>query len=102
MKKMYLVITTTDSEKEAMDLGRKAVEEDLAACVQISQPVTSVYRWENKVEVAPEYRMQFKVCNEKISRVKEFIEKEHSYDVPEIVVIGIDDVNGDYVDWACN
>lgn len=99
---MYLVITTTDSEQEAMSLARKAVEEGLAACVQISQPITSLYKWEGKAEVATEYRLNYKVCSEKLAQVQSFIENVHSYDTPEIITIGIDDVNSGYLEWACD
>ena len=45
------VPTTTDSaEKAAAARARGAVEARLAACAQISAPVTSVYRWKNAIE----------------------------------------------------
>jgi periplasmic divalent cation tolerance protein len=40
-----IVITTTDSEKEAEFPAQSLLEARLAACVQIV-PVRSIYRWE--------------------------------------------------------
>ncbi|EST36310.1 hypothetical protein N566_16490, partial [Streptomycetaceae bacterium MP113-05] len=47
------VLTTVDSAGKAESLARGAVERRLAACAQISAPVTAVYRWEGGVQTDP-------------------------------------------------
>jgi len=54
------VLTTTDAAEKAEALARGAVAARVAACAQISGPVTSVYRWRGAVETAAEWRVQFK------------------------------------------
>ena len=49
-----LVITTTETVEAAKQLAQPLVECELAACVQIVSPLTSVYRWQGKVETAAE------------------------------------------------
>ncbi|MFO8081519.1 MAG: divalent cation tolerance protein CutA, partial [Armatimonadota bacterium] len=44
------VFCTTDSREEAEAIAEKLVREELAACVQIAGPITSVYRWQGAVE----------------------------------------------------
>jgi periplasmic divalent cation tolerance protein len=40
---LYLITATPE---ESQVLARKLVESKLAACVQVSSPVASVYRWQ--------------------------------------------------------
>ena len=40
-----LVYITTDGPGEARMIGRKLVEDRLAACANILDPMTSVFRW---------------------------------------------------------
>ncbi len=56
------VLTTTDSEEKAHELAQGAVEARLAACAQISAPVTSVYRWQNAIESSEEWQVLFKTA----------------------------------------
>src|SRR5437773_10580059 len=54
------VVTTTDSRDAAEALSKSAVEARVAACGQVSGPITSTYWWEGKVETAEEWRITFK------------------------------------------
>src|SRR5690606_22419212 len=47
--KFINVTTTTASEAEARSIARLLVEQRLAACVQISGPIHSVYRWQGEI-----------------------------------------------------
>ncbi|HLR26650.1 MAG TPA: divalent-cation tolerance protein CutA, partial [Fodinibius sp.] len=46
---LRLVYITTGSKEEAQSIGRKLVEEKLAACVNIVDGMESIYRWEGKI-----------------------------------------------------
>jgi periplasmic divalent cation tolerance protein len=50
-----LVLTTAGSEEEARKIARGLVERQLAACVNIVPQLSSIYRWQGKVEEAEEY-----------------------------------------------
>jgi periplasmic divalent cation tolerance protein len=85
---------------QAQTIGMTAVEERLAACVNILQPCRSIYRWEGRVETATETPALFKTTTDKadalISRIKEL----HSYDIPAIVVWPIERLSADFGDWV--
>ena len=67
--------------------------------MQILPQMTSVYFWEGKVQTEPEHLLLIKTLEEKFDELSEFIKRNHSYEVPEIVAIGADKVSEDYLRW---
>ena len=49
MTDKVMVLVTCGSGEEAGRIARALVEKRLAACVNITSPVRSLYRWEGKV-----------------------------------------------------
>ncbi|MEI6859732.1 MAG: divalent-cation tolerance protein CutA [Shewanella sp.] len=98
--KLLLVITTLPSQKSATKLAKQLVEKKLAACIQISAPVTSIYRWQDKVCEEHEYQLQIKCTQDCYSALEQTINKLHPYKVPEIIAIPV--INGlfEYVNWV--
>lgn len=99
MTDFIVVLTTTDREDLARRIADEAVQRQLAACVQIVGPLTSVYRWKGAVESAKEYRCEFKTTSDHFPALREMISDLHSYDVPEIVSLPISDCSSDYGSW---
>ena len=60
MNDFLQIVTTTECQKDARRIADLVVKKRLAACVQIVGPVTSVYRWQGKVESAQEWQCQIK------------------------------------------
>ena len=96
---MLVVLTTVESAGEGESLARSIVEAKLAACVQILPAMKSVYVWEGKVRSESEHLLLIKTLEEKFDDLSEFIQKNHSYDIPEIVAIAADKVSDDYLKW---
>lgn len=96
---MLVVLTTTPTEEEAERLAQKIIGAKLAACVQILPQMKSFYFWENQVQNDSENLLLIKTLDEKFIKLKEFIEKNHSYDVPEIVALRAEDVSESYLKW---
>ncbi|MCP4049655.1 MAG: divalent-cation tolerance protein CutA [bacterium] len=96
----YIQITTTfDKEKDARKIMSLLVEKSLAPCVQITGPVTSVYRWQEKVEVAKEWRCEIKTKKSFYNAVEKLIKDNHPYEVPEIIAVPIIYGSNDYLNW---
>jgi periplasmic divalent cation tolerance protein len=93
------VVTTTDSAEAAAELARGIVDARLAACVNIIGPIRSFYRWEGKVHDAQEWQCWAKTDADRADDVKSFIAENHSYDVPEVIVLSISDGSTDYLKW---
>jgi uncharacterized protein involved in tolerance to divalent cations len=96
---MLVVLTTTPNAEEAERLARKIIGSKLAACVQVLPPMKSFYFWENEVRNDEENLLLIKTLDEKFDEVKDFIQKNHSYDVPEIVALKAEDVAESYLKW---
>jgi periplasmic divalent cation tolerance protein len=94
-----VVITTTDSEDAAGTLARAVVGARLAACVQVSGPVRSVYRWDGEVRDDREWQLWIKTAYDRVDELTEFVKARHAYDVPEVVALPVLGGNPDYLEW---
>ena len=86
--------------EEAERVGRIAVEERLAACVNLLGPIRSIYRWRGAIENADEMAAIFKTTNERADALIARIAGLHSYDVPCIVTWPIDKITSAYASWV--
>ena len=86
--------------EEAERIGRKAVEERLAACVNILGAIRSIYRWKGAVEAADEVAAIFKTHHWQSDALIERITRLHSYEIPCVVCWPIDKVLRTYADWV--
>jgi len=75
------------------------VESRLAACVQVLPKMTSIYFWEGKLQTESEHLLLIKTLEERFDDLSEFIRKNHSYEVPEIVAMDVMKVSDDYLEW---
>jgi periplasmic divalent cation tolerance protein len=94
-----IVLTTTGSQDEARKIARALVERHLAACVNIVAPVESVYRWQGKVESAQEWLLIIKTSAERSAQVRDAIRELHSYELPECIMLAIEDGSPAYLKW---
>src|SRR6266849_6417071 len=94
-----IVLTTAGSEEEAHKIARHLVDGRFAAYVNIIPQVESIYRWQGKVESAREWLLLVKTTQERFPAVREAIRELHAYDVPECVVLNIEDGSSDYLQW---
>ncbi|MCH2650024.1 MAG: divalent-cation tolerance protein CutA [Candidatus Marinimicrobia bacterium] len=93
------VFTTTDSLEEARKLTKSLVEQKLAACAQISE-IESFYTWDKEVQNDQEFRIMFKTTKDKYKDVEKAILKIHSYDLPAIYAVDVDELYKPYGDWV--
>ena len=99
---VIVVLTTAPNIEESETLARKIIESKLAACVQVLPPMKSFYAWENTIQVDSEHLLLIKTLSVKFSELKEFIQANHSYDVPEIIALKASDVAENYLAWMKN
>ncbi|MFF5097361.1 MULTISPECIES: divalent-cation tolerance protein CutA [Actinosynnema] len=95
-----VVLTTTDSEDVAAELASGLVAAGLAACVQIGGPVRSLYRWEGEVKDEREWQLWIKTTYERLPEVNRHIEREHPYEVPEVLALPVLAGSEAYLDWV--
>lgn len=90
--------TAVDSRTAADALARGAVEARLAACAQVSGPITSTYHWQGGIETTEEWTVAFKTTTAMRPALEQHIAGNHPYDVPEILVSGVD-ASAPYLAW---
>ena len=93
------VATTVDSQEAAEAIARSAVEARIAACAQVSGPITSVYRWQGAVETAQEWMVTFKTTAEHYPALEAHVRQMHPYELPEIVTVPLGGSEA-YLDWV--
>src|SRR5579862_3483084 len=94
-----LIMTTAGSEEEARRIANTLVSQRLAACVSIVSKMESVYIWEGNTQESQELLVLIKTTAAAFERVRDAIKKMHSYEVPEVLSLAIDDGNAEYLDW---
>ena len=97
-----IVLSTFPADGDADALARTLVDERLAACVNLLPPMTSMYRWEGKIERSLERQLIIKTTAAGVDQLKARLTELHPYDVPEILVIPIADGSAKYLEWLRN
>jgi periplasmic divalent cation tolerance protein len=100
MSDFVFVYTTLPDRVSATTLAEALVTEKLAACVNLSALMTSVYVWEGRLEAEPEITALIKTRRDLVEKVVETARKLHPYKVPSFLVLPIESGNADYLAWA--
>ncbi len=93
-----MVMVTADSSAQAQHLARHILEKRLAACVQVF-PMTSHYRWEGALQESAEIMLFIKTKRAVFERLRDEILAQHSYQVPEIIMLPIMAGLTAYLNW---
>ena len=94
-----LVFTTAGSEENAKNIAETLVKLRLAACVNILPKLTSIYRWEEKIETAEEWLLIIKTTRKNFMAVRDAIKELHTYELPECISVAIEDGSEAYLKW---
>lgn len=99
MTEFIQVFVTIDDESKAEEIAEKIVEKRLAACVQIAGPLTSIYRWEDKVNKDREWLLIIKSSEKLFDELEKELIGLHTYDTPEILAFPVVKGSMDYLNW---
>ena len=99
MSEQLVVLMTAGSQEEAEEIANTLVKEMLAACVNVLPGVTSVYRWEGKVQRDQEWLLIAKTTRQVLDDLVQRVQALHSYDLPEVVAIPVVGGNQAYLRW---
>jgi periplasmic divalent cation tolerance protein len=59
----------------------------------------SVYRWNGKIESAEEFLLLIKTGEQMFERLQSAIRDLHSYELPECIVVRIENGGAEYLKW---
>lgn len=97
---IVIVLTTAPDDERAEAWARTLVEERLAACVNVHRSMISFYRWKGIVERDTERQVVIKTTRERVTAVRARLRELHSYELPEFVVLTIEEGSEEYVKWV--
>ena len=99
MTDKIVVFSTCGSDEEARKVARGLVEKRLAACVNVTPGIRSIYRWQGAIEEDSEHLLVIKSRRDLFGRLRAELESLHSYDVPEVVALPVVDGSEAYLGW---
>ena len=97
---VYVVLVTVPDSDTGRALAHQVVEARLAACGNLIPGLTSVYRWEGRVQQDPENLMILKTTAGKLPALKKTVVALHPYEVPELLVLQTIDGHLPYLEWV--
>ena len=99
MTDKIIVFVTCESKEQAEAIAQNVVSEKLAACVNVLPGIRSCYVWESKLTWSQELLLLIKTTRGRFDQLQNRIRALHSYAVPEIVGVTIDEAFDKYIDW---
>ena len=95
---LALVTTTVGQEDDARRIAQAVLQARLAACVQVDA-ITSHYRWQGMLHEEAEWRLVCKTTAPAASQLFDFLQAQHPYALPQLVVQPIQ-ASAAYAHWV--
>jgi len=98
---IFIYVTCPDistSEKIADYL----INKNLIACANIFPEITSIYKWDNKIQKDKESVLILKTKENNFLSIAKEVKNIHPYECPCIVSLPTRDANNDYIKWINN
>ncbi|UCF81613.1 MAG: divalent-cation tolerance protein CutA [Acidobacteriota bacterium] len=97
---VYIAFTTVSKRSDARKLARLLLDARAAACVNILPGTVSVYCWRGKRCEDSEFLLIIKTTKAALPRLKRVLEKNHPYEVHELVAWPVSEGNAAYLRWV--
>jgi len=94
-----IVLVTTGTKEEAKKITRNLLDRKLIACANIMGPVSSLFRWKEKINQENEFLVLMKTRSALFEKLATAIKQIHSYEVPEIIAVPITKGEPSYLEW---
>ena len=99
LEKLCWVYMTAGSFEEAKRIAQILVSQNLAACVNLLENMTSNYIWKDKLEEDQEVVIIAKTRKTLMPKLIETVNSLHSYDCPCILELPIQGGNPEFLSW---
>jgi periplasmic divalent cation tolerance protein len=97
--KPCMIYVTASGREEAEKIADGLVSAKLAACVNIYDGVTSIYRWEGKKQKDTECALIIKTKQSLFSEAAKKVKELHSYSCPCILCMDVSEADESYAKW---
>lgn len=99
---VLLVLTNVPDREAALKLAAALIEAKAAACVNVLDACTSVYRWQGKVEQAQEIPLLIKTTAAAYASLEALLRRLHPYELPEIIAVPVAHGLPAYLQWVAD
>lgn len=99
MPEIWQLTTTTGNHELAERIATELVDRRLAACVQITGPIVSIYRWQGEIERSEEWLCVAKTTADHFAAAQALITELHPYETPEIIATPVVAASDAYSKW---
>jgi periplasmic divalent cation tolerance protein len=93
------VVITADDADWLAGFTRQLVEDRLAACGHVVEPIRSIYRWEGAVQDDAEARVALHTRRSLVAAIVARTDRAHGYEVPCVLAIPVVGGNPEYLAW---
>jgi periplasmic divalent cation tolerance protein len=100
MTELSLFYLTCPSETDAQDIAHRLLEKKLIACANILPQMTSIYRWEGKVEQESEVIVLLKSRSELAPQIESEILEAHPYECPCLLELPVTSGYEGFLNWV--
>jgi periplasmic divalent cation tolerance protein len=97
-----IVLCTASTEKEALAIAQQLVQREEAACVNMVPMIRSIYRWKGRIWNEAEQLLIVKTTKATLADVIRTIKELHSYELPEILALPVEDGDDNALRWICD
>ncbi len=94
-----LILCNCPDHECAEKIAITLLEKQVAACITISAPVTSLYMWQEKLQKEREVMLIIKSTQESYPALETCLKSEHPYELPEIIAVSVEKGLPAYLNW---
>jgi periplasmic divalent cation tolerance protein len=102
MTEFVQITTTTGKRQDAEQIAAELISRRLAACVQVSGPILSTFRWRDKTETLEEWTCTIKTGRDQLAAIEALMAQIHPYEVPELIATPIVAGSEKYLAWLAD
>jgi periplasmic divalent cation tolerance protein len=94
------ILLVTAPAEAAPTVASAVLDARLAACVNLVPGVRSLFWWRGSRDEAEETLLVLKTRRDLVARATAAVVAAHPYDVPEVLVLAVEDGHPDYLEWV--
>ena len=98
--KYLLVLTNLPDREAAIKLAHALVGKRLAACANVMDGCSSIFRWQGEIQSEREIPVLIKTRADRFASVQQEILACHPYELPEIIAVPVEAGFQPYLDWV--
>lgn len=94
------MLVSGPNRETLVQIAHSVVEDRLAACANVLDGVSSVYRWKGSVEEAGEALAILKTTQARTRALEDSVRALHPYEEPEFLVLPVLGGSDSYMEWV--